>query len=387
MTLRLPLIAICTFFFVKASAQDYYNYRKITDPFHFINLPVLDDMKKQYIVDNHISSVATKRYGFKKNGKRKRYYYGSTFTFNELGQITKVKGRNHKKDIGYSEYTYYKNGKLATHAYYNRKGKLEKYHKQHFEGVERAYIQLDTDLDTVLYVVKGLKKGNNIATDYFYKKGKLKYRWINEYDVDDKLQQVTIYKGNGKVKYIWDYRCIEEGAEILKHKDTTTICTSVTENEDGTTTYVYQNVNEKGELVKCINRMNKSGKLEHYRRLKGVEEVVAYEYDIEYDDDDSTITNTLSKYYRKGTLRSVTDKTFDADHYFVSHVTTRFKKGEIVSESIRQYEYGQNGLPSRYTRENKVKKSKGVTEFNFDINSGPGTESFDLASSQCDIYH
>ena len=123
--------------------------------------------------------------------------------------------------------------------------------------------------------------------------------------------------------------------------------------------------------------MNTSGKLEHYRRLKGVEEVIAYEYDIEYDDDDSTITNTLSKYYRKGTLRSVTDKTFDADHYFVSHVTTRFKKGEIVSESVRQYEYGQNGLPSRYTRENKVKKSKGVTEFNFDINSGPGSESFD----------
>jgi len=377
MTLRLTLFTFCFLFVAKVNAQDYYKYRKVTDPFVFLELPVLDAKKKQYIIDNNIRRIETKRYGFKKNGKQKKYFYGNRFFFNSNGQILEIFGKTNKKFLGSSSYTYYDDGRLESHSYFNRKGELEKFHRQHFEGVKRAYVQLNADSDTLLYVVRGLKNEDNSAVDLYYKKGKLKYRWVNEYDEADKLQQVTIYKGNGKVKYIWDYRCKEEGAEILKHKDTTTICTSVTENEDGTTTYVYQNVNEKGELVKSINRMNKSGKLEHYRRLKGVEEVIAYEYDIEYDDDDSTITNTLSKYYRKGTLRSVTDKTFDADHYFVSHVTTRFKKGEIVSESVRQYEYGQNGLPSRYTRENKVKKSKGVTEFNFDINSGPGSESFD----------
>ena len=377
MTLRLTLFTFCFLFVAKVNAQDYYKYRKVTDPFVFLELPVLDAKKKQYIIDNNIRRIETKRYGFKKNGKQKKYFYGNRFFFNSNGQILEIFGKTNKKFLGSSSYTYYDDGRLESHSYFNRKGELEKFHRQHFEGVKRAYVQINADSDTLLYVVRGLKNEDNSAVDLYYKKGKLKYRWVNEYDEADKLQQVTIYKGNGKVKYIWDYRCKEEGAEILKHKDTTTICTSVTENEDGTTTYVYQNVNEKGELVKSINRMNKSGKLEHYRRLKGVEEVIAYEYDIEYDDDDSTITNTLSKYYRKGTLRSVTDKTFDADHYFVSHVTTRFKKGEIVSESVRQYEYGQNGLPSRYTRENKVKKSKGVTEFNFDINSGPGSESFD----------
>lgn len=377
MTLRLTLFTFCFLFVAKVNAQDYYKYRKVTDPFVFLELPVLDAKKKQYIIDNNIRRIETKRYGFKKNGKQKKYFYGNRFFFNSNGQILEIFGKTNKKFLGSSSYTYYDDGRLESHSYFNRKGELEKFHRQHFEGVKRAYVQLNADSDTLLYVVRGLKNEDNSAVDLYYKKGKLKYRWVNEYDEADKLQQVTIYKGNGKVKYIWDYRCKEEGAEILKHKDTTTICTSVTENEDGTTTYVYQNVNEKGELVKSINRMNKSGKLEHYRRLKGVEEVIAYEYDIEYDDDDSTITNTLSKYYRKGTLRSVTDKTFDADHYFVSHVTTRFKKGEIVSESVRQYEYGQNGLPSRYTRENKVKKSKGVTEFNFDINSVPGSESFD----------
>ncbi len=377
MTLRLTLFTFCFLFVAKVNAQDYYKYRKVTDPFVFLELPVLDAKKKQYIIDNNIRRIETKRYGFKKNGKQKKYFYGNRFFFNSNGQILEIFGKTNKKFLGSSSYTYYDDGRLESHSYFNRKGELEKFHRQHFEGVKRAYVQLNADSDTLLYVVRGLKNEDNSAVDLYYKKGKLKYRWVNEYDEADKLQQVTIYKGNGKVKYIWDYRCKEEGAEILKHKDTTTICTSVTENEDGTTTYVYQNVNEKGELVKSINRMNTSGKLEHYRRLKGVEEVIAYEYDIEYDDDDSTITNTLSKYYRKGTLRSVTDKTFDADHYFVSHVTTRFKKGEIVSESVRQYEYGQNGLPSRYTRENKVKKSKGVTEFNFDINSGPGSESFD----------
>jgi len=365
MTLRLTILSICFLFISEATAQDYYKYRKVTDPFNFIQLPVLFEKKKQFIIDNNIKQAETKRYGFKKNGKRKKYAYGNTFTFNELGQITMLKGYNSKKSFGHSEYTYHDDGRLATHAYYNRKGELEKFHKQHFDGVKRAYVQLDGNLDTAMLVIRGLIGDNNTSTDYYYKKGKLKYRWVNEYDDDKKIQQVTLFKGNGKVKYIWDYRCKEEGAEILKHKDTTTVCTSITDNEDGTTTYVYQNVNEKGELIKSINRLNKSGKVEHYRRLKGVEEVIQYEYDVEYDDDDSTIINTLSKYYRKGKLRSVTDKTFDADHYFVSDITTRFKKGEVVSESIRQYEYGEDGLPSKFIQENKENKYKGVTEYIF----------------------
>ncbi len=252
MTLRLTLFTFCFLFVAKVNAQDYYKYRKVTDPFVFLELPVLDAKKKQYIIDNNIRRIETKRYGFKKNGKQKKYFYGNRFFFNSNGQILEIFGKTNKKFLGSSSYTYYDDGRLESHSYFNRKGELEKFHRQHFEGVKRAYVQLNADSDTLLYVVRGLKNEDNSAVDLYYKKGKLKYRWVNEYDEADKLQQVTIYKGNGKVKYIWDYRCKEEGAEILKHKDTTTICTSVTENEDGTTTYVYQNVNEKGELVKSI---------------------------------------------------------------------------------------------------------------------------------------
>lgn len=370
MTLRLTLFTFCFLFVAQVNAQDYYKYRKVTDPFVFLELPVLDAKKKQYIIDNNIRKVDTKRYGFKKNGKQKKYFYGNRFFFNSNGQILEILGKTNKKFLGSSSYTYYDDGRLESHSYFNRKGELEKFHRQHFEGVKRAYVQLNADSDTLLYVVRGLQNEDNKAVDFYYKKGKLQYRWVNEYDEADKLQQVTMFKGNGKVKYIWDYRCNEEGKEILKHKDTTTICTRITDNEDGTTTYIYQNINEKGELIKTINRLNKSGKMEHYRKLKGVEEVIAYEYDIEYDDDDSTITNTLTKYYRKGILRSVTDKTFDADHHFDSDDTTKFKKGAIVSESIRRYEYGPDGLPTMLVRENKKDKYKGVTEYEFITKTG-----------------
>ncbi|MFT5724764.1 MAG: hypothetical protein ACI9JN_001886 [Bacteroidia bacterium] len=371
MTLRLILSSACLLIALQSSAQDYHKYKKISNPFYMIELPVLEDQKQQYIIDNKIDSIETKRYGFKKNGTKKKFFWGSTYHLNSQGQIIRIDGRDNKKEFGHSEYTYHDNGKVATHVYYNRKGEIENTYAQHFDGVKSAYVKLNSKGDTVVHVVRGLVNEQHTSADYYYKKGKLKNRWLNEYDTEDKLEQVTFYKGNGKVKYIWDYRCKDDGVEINKHKDTTTVCTSITKGEDGTTTYVYQHINEKGELVKYINRLNKADKLLHYRRLKGVEEVIEYEYDIEYDDDDSTITNTLSKYYKKGNLKSVTDRTYDADHYFVSHVVTRFKKGEIISESTRVYEYGENGLPSRFVRENKLRKYKGVTEYQFHLKPTP----------------
>lgn len=346
-----------------AQNQNYHKFHKIHNPSNLIELPVLQDQMSQYIIDNSIKSIEIKRFGFKKNGKKKSYFYGSTYTYNEVGQITKIAGRSNKKEFGYSLYDYNQEGKVTSHKYYNHKGEIVNTYVQHFEGVDRAYIEMNKKGDTTVQVIRGLKNEGNISSDFYYKNGKLKYKWVNEYGADDKLEQITFYKKNGKVKYIWDYRCKEEGTET--HKDTTTICTSITNGEDGTTTYVYQYINEKGELVKYINRLNSADKIVHYRRLKGVEEVIEYTYDITYDDDESTVMNKLSKFYKKGILSRVTDEIFNADGYFESSISTLFKKGAITSSYRRTYEYGTDGMPTKFIKENKTKKFKGVTEYRF----------------------
>jgi hypothetical protein len=347
------------------NAQNYYKHRTISNPYYLLQLPTLDDEKKQYVIDNNIESAETKRYYFKKNGKKKSWNYQNKFKFNDEGQIITVYSQNSRKVYGHSDYVYNPDGKIVEQKFYDKNGDLKTTYIQHFEGVKNAYIVINDKEDTITHITKGLKDGNNVSMDYYYKKGKLKYRWKNSYNADGKVEEISLYKGNGKIKYTWDYRCKTDGAEILKHKDTTTICTNITQGDDSTTTYVYQYVDEKGELVKYINRMNKVDKLLHYRSLKGVNEVIQYEYDLAYDDDDSTVMNKLSKSYKKGILYRVSDESYNADHYFESKVITMFKKGAITSQYNQVYVYGENGLPGKLVGENKLKKTKGITKYQF----------------------
>lgn len=364
MTLRYIYTAIFIFSVLQSSAQHYKRNKRIHDPKVFIDLPVTEDYKKDYLVNHHVDSIGITEYFYKKNGNRRAHYNVTKFDINDQGQVVGIVRFEKDKLYNHSTYQYNVDGDIIQHTLYNKKGEEDGMAFQNFDLHKLDYYVVKKG-DTTVRVIRGKKDNNLQSRDYYYRNGKLKYSWLNEYNDENKIEQVTMFKGNGKVKYVWDYRCKEDGVEINKHKDTTTMCTSITEEEDGTTTYVYQYVTDKGELYKYINRLNKADKVIHYRRLKGVEEEIELEIDYEYADDDSSVISTLTKSYRKGNLYRVYDENYDIDGFFISKTITYFKKDEITSSYETRFEYNDTGFPARYVSENKIKKYKRVEEFNF----------------------
>lgn len=364
MTYRFILATIFLFNVLQSSAQLYKRNQRIYNPTVFIDLPVTEEAKKDYLMNQQVDSIAISEYFYKKNGNRRAHYNFTKFDINDKGQVVGIVRFEKDKLYNHSLYTYNTDGEITQHLLYNKKGEIDGSAFQNFDVHKLDYYVVKKG-DTTARVIRGKKENNLQSRDYYYRKGKLKYSWLNEYNDENKVEQVTMFKGNGKVKYVWDYRCKEEGVEINKHKDTTTMCTSITEEEDGTTTYVYQYVNDKGELYKYINRLNKADKVTHYRRLKGVEEVIEYEIDYEYADDDSSVISTLTKSHRKGNLYRVSDQNYDIDGFFISLTVTFFKKDEITSTYSTSFEYNEAGLPFRYVTENTTKKYKRVEEYTF----------------------
>lgn len=362
MTLRLLFTACFILSILQSNAQLYKRNYHIYNPDYAIDLPVTDDAKSDYLSNHAIDTLETTEYFFKKNGKQKSYYNYTKFDINDKGQIAGIVRFEKDKLHNYSLYTFNNDGEITQHVLYDKKGEVDATAYQNFDTYKLDYYVVKKG-DTTLRVITGKKDDNLQSRDYYYRKGKLKYSWLNEYSSDNKVEQVTMFKGNGKVKYVWDYRCKEEGVEINKHKDTTTMCTSITEEEDGTTTYVYQHVNEKGELYKYINRLNKADKLLNYRRLKRVEEELEFEMDYAYADDDSSVISKLTKSYRKGQLHRVSDQNYDIDGFFISNSITLFKKGEIKSSYTTSFEFDDRGLPAKYISENKLTKYKRVVDY------------------------
>jgi hypothetical protein len=362
MTLRFIFTAVFLFSVLQSSAQLHKRNYHIYDPTVFIDLPVTEDGKKDYLTNQHIDSLEITAYFFKKSGKQNANYNLTKFDINVNGQVVGIVRFEKDKLYNHSLYAYNVDGEITRHVLYNKKGEIDGSAYQNFDVHQLDYYVVKKG-DTTLRVIRGKKDEKLQSRDYYYRKGKLKYSWLNEYSADNKVEQVTMFKGNGKVKYVWDYRCKEEGVEINKHKDTTTMCTSITEEDDGTTTYVYQKVNDKGELYKYINRLNKAEELVQYRRLKGVEEKLEFEMDYEYADDDSSVVSTFTKSYRKGKLYRVSDQNYDIDGFFISNTITFFKKDEIKSAFTTRFEYNEGGLPFKYVSENKRNKYKRVEEY------------------------
>ncbi|NNJ54975.1 MAG: hypothetical protein HKP14_02515, partial [Bacteroidia bacterium] len=296
--------------------------------------------------------------------------YTHTYNFDDHGLISFSESYKKGEKTWSSLYTYNeaKQPYVTSSISMNKKGNIEKSEFYWHADSSRAseYVVTNSKGDTTFRSersnIQDLK-----SIDNYYRKGKLKKYWVNEYYENKSLKKTILYSGKGKEKYIWDYQCKEEGIEIKKQKDTTTRCESVSKDKDGITTHVYHTVNEKGELFKTINKQNKAGKYFYFKRTKGPKDLLLFEQTTFYKEDDSTRIGLQYAGYRKGEKSYSYKYTYDSKGNEISRFYEKYKKGEMVKNAQTTYEYDSNNRPIKRLTSDSLSKEQYITEYTYDI--------------------
>jgi hypothetical protein len=209
----------------------------------------------------------------------------------------------------------------------------------------RQFFKIDKRGDTASKsVINEIDTNTLESIDYYYVKGKLKYTWYNEYYPNKSKKRSTFYK-KGKEKYVWDYQCKEEGVEVKKHKDTSTICISKEWDKDSVLTMTYNTVQANGEVEKTITKYNKNRQRIYYKRMVGKDDVVRSEENYTYAADGKTLTLSDVAYYTKGELSSRRIRTYDEDGYEINHRQLRYKNGVLKGEYATTYVFDGENKP------------------------------------------
>lgn len=232
---------------------------------------------------------------------------------------------------------------------YREKGKLKEHKKMNQQfgkhSHSRQVVVLNEKGDTINQILTGERDTINLnSTDRYYRKGKLKYTWINEFHPNQSQKKTTVYNGKGKTKYVWDYQCKDEGVEVKKHKETSTICVSKQYDKDSSYTSVYHLVSPKGVLTKTIYRYSRYKTILYYKSTSGPDDRLNYKVQYTYKND-TILSKRVSKYYIKGALASEYIKGYDGNGELIADVTKTFRKGELRSENRVIYKYDAFGRP------------------------------------------
>lgn len=368
MILRNFITAVCLFITFNLFAQDHVRYIRISDASWIVsnNLPIKRDNLEKYIVEHDIDSIQLAHHKISAKGKMKPTRYGYAFHFNDKGQLVQYDNLLKGKIRYTKKYEYDHNNRVVKEEYYKKRVLRSTGYQSYQSGLIVAdYFKVNHKGDTTFKLVRTDINDSFISHDYYFDKGKLRSHWKNEYYENHTLKKSTLYKANGKPKYVWDYACKEEGVEVLKHKDTTKVCHEMGTDKDGITTLIYQYVSEKGELIKTISKTNKAGQTVYFKRSKGIEDIPVAEYEYRYADNDSTLTHLSHKRYSKGKLYSTFAKEYDKNENQTKGEYIRYKKGEVKSRRLTTFEYNVNKLPIKRLYKNQDKGSGYLTEFSY----------------------
>ncbi|MCB9261732.1 MAG: hypothetical protein H6607_05095 [Flavobacteriales bacterium] len=341
---------------IQLNAQSrYYSSTNIPWELMRLDLPVKKDSMIEYVKKREISSVQINLQVVKPNGKVKPEKIDQSFLFDPNGRLTHYlefkKGStietrmmdydSQNNIIGTSVYG--KNFNLIHRRFtsYNSEGKVD------FSGT------VNKNGDTSYFNRYYPKIGNTSSSEY-YKNGKLIHRYVSTYYDNGDMQKRTLYKPNGKIKYVWDYECKETGVEVFKHKDTTTVCTSKSIDDDGNTTIVNQMTDEKGEIYKSITVQNAQGKRMSYSyfKVKGGEEKLLYKNEYRYAKDTVLISESYES-YEKEKLKHYTQMEYDEVGNLTNQTQRYYKNGELLTEYTTGYIFdGLNRPVQRSRKEN-----------------------------------
>lgn len=248
------LIFLFTVLFMAFNLQAQYVYQ--FDQIYF-NYNYLSKSDKQKIINNHVKEMTEVNSG-KKEKTSKKYEFDSSGELSKLTIYHWSFGKLHKQYI----YSSIHSKQMPDYIILNGKGE---------EILKEVYTYNN---DTLLTEELEYKKGelfskilykydsSRVTESEYYKKNmdKPMEKWIYEYYPNHSKKSSTLFK-YGKIKYVWNYECKEEGELIKKHKDTTIVCEKTAFDKDSNKTVTSRQFNQRGKPYKNVYVYNKANKL------------------------------------------------------------------------------------------------------------------------------
>lgn len=243
---------------------------------------------------------------------------------------------------------YEKNGKLSSQIKIIRNGEKKIPNKIILNGEGKELEKHIYVYDTLLTEESIYRKGkffSKITYKYdsvyllesvYYKKDENKFnkKWVYEYYPNHQKKSSTLYDKNGKIKYVWNYECKEEGELEGRHSDTTRICKKEEIDKDGNETITYRNFNEKGEIYKEVYVYDRDKRLIGISRYN-IKDSIYYKYTYIPD----KYTSIESNYNKKGVERIRREYVYDKDQNTIEE--------SFISKNNKhcwKYEYDEKGL-------------------------------------------
>ena len=319
---------------------------------YFADFPVTYSQQAEYAKSRNLTQLVQKRQYYRDNGKPRKQTFFWQFAFDTTGRITAFAGGRDGKPVkwGYA-YTYNDKGRLQRAKQTNRKGQLTKItqHDYYSDGdVRLHFFELNKKGDTTQQNIQGRIDTISLTSkDYYYKKGKLQYTWVNEYYPNKSAKQTTLYNAKGQQEYVWSFECKEEGVEVLKHKDTSTICTSREYDADSTVTEVSLATNTKGKVIKTVRKRNKFGYLLVLTRSNETDSEFIQTDSFAYAEDKKTQLKHVYQNFYKGKLTGEWVTHYDTSGNVTAKTVKRYKKGVLDTESREVYTYDNQNRPSQ----------------------------------------
>ncbi|MBI1306382.1 MAG: hypothetical protein GC181_07190 [Bacteroidetes bacterium] len=303
-----------------------------------------DDNKylKELIKKNSVESLDLRYTKVKKDKvkstTKSRYY------FNQQGVPVRIVTYNAKNKIKKDDHFVYDDQLKVVQRYQiNSKGDTLLFYSAKYDEAGHR-IQYSNRIKNRTYSSVSEFNDSAIIKYSTYINGKFKSYYVYEYYPNGDRKTTRYFNRKGKEKYVWSYACSEEGKEIARHKDTSTVCLKKTENPDGTTTSVWQSTDEKGKITKSIYVYNKVDKIISFKYFKGVEEQLVVEWTKIFVSDTILISSSSTN-YSDGKKNRQNHEEFNEAGQILSRKYSWYNgSGKLKSNWIIDYVYGDNGL-------------------------------------------
>lgn len=352
------MLVFASFFGSSALAQSvspddqlyWLRYRTSMYNTYSYTMPVIYDKHEDYVKNRAITKFTQEKQSFSKRGKAQKIKWYRTFNYDTAGRCVGVAGGRAGKPLSWqNKYAYNDKGFIYQIISLDKKGEvtgIKQYDYDTVSEIRYHYYEINKNGDTTVQSKRGrLDTISLTSTDYYYKKGKLKYTWENAYYPNKSKKQTIVYNKKGKQEYVWDFQCKEEGLERTKQKDTSTICTSKTYEADSTVTEVYLTIDSKGIAYKEVYKKNKFGKTLEYSRSNEKEGWQLNNSRYTYATDGKTMIAYSYSYYQKGLLTTEWNTMLDTVGNRVAQTSNTYKKGVLESSTTENYEYDKQNRP------------------------------------------
>jgi len=325
-------------------------------------LPLTRKAQDSLLQAHDIDTVIKITQWYSKKGEANKSHGVGKFALDDQYNVLRYTYSWKGKPYSSAEYTYDSLNHLVMKKKFDKRGDSTRTEIQQFEGNHLAFYQSRNKKGKIQSTMLwGELDANLLTYDFYYKKLKMKYMWKNEFYPDSSKKRVTLTKANGKVKYVWDYQCKEEGQEILKHKDTSTICEVKKNNTDGSVIITTQYVDGKGKVIRKVERRDSLDRMTNTKLFQGKDDELYRETINKYKGDKMAEANYF--YYKKGLPKYSSHNIYDDNGHVTSYKRITYKKGVEKWSSSIERSYSSNGLPTGETYISK--KSKRITTYQY----------------------